>query len=108
MEISYEDFSKIEMKIGKIIKVEEIPNSQKLYKITVDFGDEKRIAVAGIKQQYKPEDLLNKKFVFVTNLQKRKIMGIESECMILAAEDKNGTIAVLQPYKDVEVGSKIK
>ncbi|MGC8993438.1 MAG: methionine--tRNA ligase subunit beta [Candidatus Aenigmatarchaeota archaeon] len=108
MEISYEDFSKIEMKVGKIIKVEEIPNSQKLYKITVDFGDEKRIAVAGIKQQYKPEDLLNKKFVFVTNLQKRKIMGIESECMILAAEDKNGTIAVLQPYKDVEVGSKIK
>lgn len=108
MEISYEDFSKIEMKIGKIIKVEEIPNSQKLYKITVDFGDEKRIAVAGIRQQYKPEDLLNKKFVFVTNLQKRKIMGIESECMILAAEDKNGTIAVLQPYKDVEVGSKIK
>ncbi|MEM5815297.1 MAG: methionine--tRNA ligase subunit beta [Candidatus Aenigmatarchaeota archaeon] len=107
MEISYEDFSKIEIKIGRIIKVEEILNSQKLYKLTVDFGDEKRIAVSGIKKEYKPEELLNKKFAFVTNLEKRKIMGIESECMILAAEDEKN-VALLQPIKDVKEGSKIK
>jgi methionyl-tRNA synthetase len=107
MEVPYEDFAKLELKIGKVIKVEDIPESTKLLKLTVDFGNEKRIAVAGIKQQYKPEDLLNKKFVFVTNLQRRKIMGIESQCMILAAED-NGTIALLQPIKDVKEGSKIR
>lgn len=107
MTVSYEDFSKIEMKVGKVIKVEEIPNSNKLYKLIVDFGNEKRIAVAGIKQQYKPEELVEKKFVFVTNLERRKIMGIESECMILAAEDEKN-IALLQPIKDVKEGSKIK
>jgi len=107
MTVSYEDFSKVEMKVGKVIKVEEIPNSNKLYKLIVDFGNEKRIAVAGIKQQYKPEELVEKKFVFVTNLERRKIMGIESECMILAAEDEKN-IALLQPIKDVKEGSKIK
>jgi methionyl-tRNA synthetase len=107
MEVPYEDFAKLELKIGKVIQVEDIPGSNKLLKLTVDFGDEKRIIVAGIKQQYKPEDLLNKKFVFVTNLQRRKIMGIESQGMILAAED-NGTIALLQPIKDVKEGSKIR
>jgi methionyl-tRNA synthetase len=107
MEVPYEDFAKLELKIGKVIQVEDIPGSNKLLKLTVDFGDEKRIIVAGIKQQYKPEDLLNKKFVFVTNLQRKKIMGIESQGMILAAED-NGTIALLQPIKDVKEGSKIR
>jgi methionyl-tRNA synthetase len=107
MEVSYEEFAKLELRVGKVIQIEDIPESTKLLKLTVDFGNEKRIAVAGIKQQYKPEDLLNKKFVFVTNLQRRKIMGIESQCMILAAED-NGTIALLQPIKDVKEGSKIR
>jgi len=107
MEVPYEDFAKLELRIGKIIQVEDIPGSSKLLKLTVDFGNEKRIAVAGIKQQYKQEDLLNKKFVFVTNLQRKKIMGIESECMILAAED-NGVIALLQPIKEIKEGSKIK
>jgi methionyl-tRNA synthetase len=107
MEVPYEDFAKLELKIGKVIQVEDIPGSNKLLKLTVDFGDEKRIIVAGIKQQYKPEDLLNKKFVFVTNLQRKKIMGIESQGMILAAED-DGIIALLQPIKDVKEGSKIR
>jgi len=107
MEVPYEDFAKLELRIGKIIQVEDIPGSNKLFKLTVDFGNEKRIAVAGIKQQYKQEDLLNKKFVFITNLQRKKIMGIESQCMILAAED-NGIIALLQPIKEVKEGSKIR
>jgi len=107
MEVSYEDCIKLELMVGKVIQVEDIPGSDKLFKLTVDFGNEKRIAVAGIKKQYKSEDLLNRKFVFVTNLQRRKIMGIESQCMILAAED-NGTIALLQPIKDVKEGSKIR
>jgi methionyl-tRNA synthetase len=107
MEVSYEDFAKLELKIGKVIKVEDIPNSNKLYKLTVDFGNEKRIAVSGIKQEYKPEELVGKKFAFITNLQKRKIMGVESQCMILAAEDGE-IVALLQPIKDVKEGSKIR
>ncbi len=107
MEIPYKEFTKLELKVGKIIEVEDIPNSNKLYKLKVDFGNERRTAVAGIKQQYRPEDILNKKFVFVTNLERRKIMGIESECMILAAED-DGIIALLQPIKDVKEGSIIR
>jgi methionine--tRNA ligase beta chain len=107
MEVSYEDFAKLELKIGKIIQVEDMPQSNKLLKLTVDFGDEKRIAVAGIKQQYRQEDLLNKKFVFVTNLQIKKIMGVESQCMILAAEDDKA-IALIQPIRDVKEGSRIR
>lgn len=107
MAVSYNDFSKIEMRVGRIVKVEEIEGSQKLYKLTVDFGNEKKIAVSGIKQYYKPEDLLEKKFVFVTNLERRKIMGVESECMILAVEDGD-KVVLIQPEKNVKEGSKIR
>ncbi|MCS7093698.1 MAG: methionine--tRNA ligase subunit beta [Candidatus Aenigmarchaeota archaeon] len=107
MAVSYNDFSKIEMRVGRIVKVEEIEGSQKLYKLTVDFGNEKKIAVSGIKQYYKPEDLLEKKFIFVTNLERRKIMGVESECMILAVEDGD-KVVLIQPEKNVKEGSKIR
>lgn len=96
------------MKIGKIISVEDIPNSEKLVKLQVDFGDEKKQCVAGIRKHYSEKDLLDKKFVFVMNLERRKMMGIESECMILASEDTNGKIILLQPSADVGVGSKIR
>ncbi len=73
----------------------------------VDFGTEKRQAVAGLLQWYKPEDLVGKKCAFVLNLQRRVMMGVESQCMILAAEDNAGNVVVLQPEKDLAEGSKI-
>ena len=73
----------------------------------VDFGTEKRQAVAGLLQWYKPEELVGKSYAFILNLQRRKLMGIESQCMILAAEDNKGNVVVLQPEKDVAEGSKI-
>ncbi len=106
-EISYKDFKKVEMKVGKIIDVIEIPKSKNLYKLIVDFGNEKRQAISGIKNHYKPEELIGKKFVFVTNLEKKKFMGEESQCMILAAEDEKGNISLIAPVKEVEEGSKI-
>jgi methionyl-tRNA synthetase len=108
MEISFEDFEKINMKVGKVLNVEEIPESKSLLKLQVDFGLEKRQAVAGLKQFYRPEELKNKKFIFVLNLKPRKIMREESNCMILAVENKNKNISLIQPEKDMEEGSLVR
>ena len=107
MEISFEEFQKLDMRIGKIIEANQIPGSRNLIKMIVDFGDEKRQAVAGLLQWYKPEDLVGKKCVFILNLQKRKMMGVESQCMIFAADDGKGNVVVLQAEKDIAEGSKI-
>lgn len=107
-EIGYEDFSKVEIKIGLVKSAEEIPESEKLLKLTVDFGGEERQVISGIKKFYAPSDVEGKRFVFITNLQKRNIMGFESQAMILAAEDSDGSIVLLQPEKDIAPGSGIK
>lgn len=106
-EIMFEDFEKLDLRIGKVLEVTPIPNSKKLMKIMVDFGAEKRQAVAGLLQYYKPEELVGKKCVFLLNLKRRMLAGVESQCMVLAAEDSQGKIAVLQPEKDVDEGAKI-
>ena len=107
-EIPFTEFQKLDLRIGKIIEAAQIPNSKKLIKMTVDFGTEKRQAVAGLLQWYKPEDFVGKKCAFVLNLQRRVMMGVESQCMILAAEDQGGNVVVLQPEKDIAEGSKIR
>lgn len=73
----------------------------------VDFGSEKRQAVAGLLQHYKPEALVGRKCAFILNLQRRKMMGVESQCMILAAEDGKGSVVVLQPEGDILEGSLV-
>lgn len=105
--VSFEEFKKLDIRIGKILSVEEIKNSKNLLKLKVDFGTEKRQAIAGLKQYYKPEELLNKKFVFVLNLEPRKIFGEESNCMILAAEDEKGNITLIRPEKEIKEGAKV-
>jgi methionine--tRNA ligase beta chain len=107
MEISFEDFQKLDLRIGKITEASQIPGSRNLIKMTVDFGAEKRQAVAGLVQWYKPQDLVGKKCAFILNLQRRKMMGVESQCMILAADDDKGNVIVLQPEKDIAEGSRI-
>ena len=106
-EISYADFQKLDLRIGKIIEATQIPNSKKLIKIIVEFGSEKRQAVAGLLKWYKPEALVGKKCVFLLNLQRRVLAGVESQCMVLAAEDTEGNISVLVPEKDIAEGSKM-
>ena len=107
MEIPFDEFQKLDLRIGKITEANQIPGSRNLIRMTVDFGTEKRQAVAGLLQRYKPEQLVGKKGVFILNLQRRKMMGVESQCMILAAEDDKGNVVVLQPEKDIAEGSKI-
>jgi methionine--tRNA ligase beta chain len=107
MEISFEEFQKLDLRIGKILEADQIPGSRNLIKMTVDFGTEKRQAVAGLLQWYKPQDLVGKKCAFILNLQRRKLMGVESQCMVFAAEDDKGNVVVLQPEKDIVEGSRI-
>ena len=106
-EISFAEFQKLDLRIGKISEATPIPNSKKLIKIIVEFGSEKRQAVAGLLKWYKPDELVGKKCVFLLNLQRRVLAGVESQCMVLAAEDAEGNISVLVPEKDIVEGSKI-
>jgi methionine--tRNA ligase beta chain len=106
-EISFAEFEKLDLRVGKIIEATPIPNSKKLIKIIADFGTEKRQAVAGLLKFYTPEQLVGKKCVFLLNLQRRMLAGEESQCMVLAAEDMAGNVSVLIPEKDITEGSKI-
>jgi methionine--tRNA ligase beta chain len=106
-EITFAEFQKLDLRIGKILEATQVPESKKLIKIQVDLGSEKRQAVAGLLKYYKPEELVGKKCVFLLNLQRRMLAGLESQCMVLAAEDEAGNVVVLQPEKDIVEGSKI-
>jgi methionyl-tRNA synthetase len=106
--MNIEEFQKIDLRIGKIIVAEKIKNSDKLLRLEVDFGDEWRQIVSGIAEYYTPEELIGKKAVFVLNLDSKIIKGVESQGMILAAEDENGNLALLVPDKEIKEGAKIK
>lgn len=108
MEIPFDDFLRLDMRVGKIVEAEQIPGSRNLIKMIVDFGLEKRQSVAGLLQYYTPAELMDKKYAFVLNLQRRRFMGVESQCMILAAEDDKGNVILMKPEKDIDVGSKIR
>lgn len=106
-EISFQEFMKIDMRVGEVVEADKIAGSKNLIRMVVNFGFEKRVSVAGLSKWYKPEELVGKKFSFILNLQRRKFMGVESQCMVLAAEDTKGNVILLKPEKDIEVGSKI-
>ena len=106
-EVSFSEFQKLDLRIGRIIEATQVPTSKKLIKLIVDFGSEKRQAVAGLLKYYSPEQLVGKKCVFLLNLERRYLAGVESQCMILAAEDSQDHVTVLVPEKDVVEGSKI-
>ncbi len=105
--ITVGDVAKVELKIGKVVSAERVKKSDKLIRLQVDTGEERQI-VAGIGKAYSPEDLLGKKIVVVTNLQPAKLMGVESNGMLLAATGADGVPVILMPEKDVEEGAKIK
>ncbi|MDO8498214.1 MAG: methionine--tRNA ligase subunit beta [bacterium] len=105
--ISFDDFAKVEMKVGTILEVEEIEGSEKLLKLRVNLGEERpRQILSGIKKWYKTEKLVGKQFVFVTNLEPRMMMGLESQGMIMAVGDTNPIL--LKPASKVSPGSKVR
>lgn len=106
-EVTFAEFEKLDFRIGKVVEASSVPKSKKLLQIQVDFGTEKRQCIAGLQKYYTPEDVVGKKFVFLTNLQRRMIAGLESQCMILAAEDAAGTVSIISPAKDIAEGSRI-
>lgn len=106
-EIAFEDFSKIELKIAKVIACEKVEKSKKLLKLTVKIGEETRTVVSGIANAYTPEYLIGKKLMMVTNLKPAKLCGIMSEGMICCAENDKGEVAFLSPEKDIEDGSLV-
>ena len=105
--ITLEDFQKIELKVGKVIEAEKVEKSDKLLKLKVDLGTEKRQIIAGIQQFYKPEDLMGKEIIVVVNLEPRILFGLESQGMLLAA-DVGGQPVILKPEKEVPPGTKIR
>lgn len=106
--VKYDDFAKLDLRVGLIKEVEDHPNADKLLVLKVSFGDEERTIVAGLKANYGKEDLEGKKAVFVYNLEPVVLRGIESQGMIMAAvtEDRS-EIAFLSPEKDIKEGTKI-
>ena len=105
--INFEEFQKIELKVAKVIQAERIEESEKLLKLQIDLGGEKRQIVAGVAKFYQPENLVGKEIVVVANLEPRTIFGLESQGMLLAA-DVNGKPVLLKPEEEVPPGTKIK
>jgi len=110
-EVSFNEWMKLDLRVGKISEVEDIEGADKLYKLEVDLGEEigKRILVAGLKQHYSKEELKGKKCVVFVNLEPKTMRGIESKGMILAAvsEDEK-EVRLIEPDNDIAVGSKIR
>ena len=103
--IKFDDFKKLEIKVGRILDVKDHPNADKLYLINVDTGEKRRL-VAGIKKDYSKEELIGKKIIIICNLEQREIRGIKSEGMLLAAQEGN-IVSLLTVDRDVKEGSKI-
>jgi len=106
--INFEDFKKIELRVAKILEAEEIKDSEKLIKLKVSLGEEQREILAGIKKFYSSENLIGKNIVIVSNLEPKKMMGLESQGMLLAASGEDGEPVLIMPEKDVPPGSQIR
>lgn len=105
--ISIDDFAKVEMRVGTILSAEPVPGSEKLLKLSVDFGEAApRQVVSGIAKSFAPESLVGAQRPFVTNLKPRPIMGLESQAMILAAKTEDG-LALLSPTAPVAPGTRL-
>jgi methionyl-tRNA synthetase len=105
--IRIEDFGRLDLRVAEVLAAEEVPKSKKLLKLTVRLGVEERTIVAGIAEHYAPADLVGKKIVVVANLETAKLMGIESNGMVLSGEI-DGKLAVLTLDRDLPSGAKVK
>lgn len=106
-EIQFDDFAKIDLKIGTILTAEKVEKADKLLKLSIDLGTETRTIVSGIALHFAPEEIVGKQVTVVTNLAPRKMRGIESNGMILMAEDKAGKLHFVQPGSMIDAGSSV-
>jgi methionyl-tRNA synthetase len=105
--VSYDYFKELDIRVAKVESVEKVPKADKLYKVGIDLGTEKRTLIAGLADYYKPEELLGKKIVVLTNLEPRELRGILSEGMLLAAVEGD-KVSILSPDKDIPLGARIE
>ena len=106
--IEFDDFTKLDIRVGKVLECQKVPKADKLLQFKIDDGLGGRTIVSGIAKHYKPEDLVGKQVCFIANLAPRKLKGIESQGMILSAEDADGRLVVISPQDDVTAGSCVK
>lgn len=106
-EIEFDDFTKMDMRIGTVIAAEKLKKSKKLLKLTIDTGFDKRTVLSGIAEHYQPKDVIDQQVCVLVNLKPRKMMGIESQGMVLMAEDKDGSLRLIQPDEMVTAGAAI-
>jgi len=107
-EASFDDFTKMDIRVGEIIAAEKVKKAKKLLQLTVDTGLDKRTVVSGIAEHYTPEEVIGKKVSILMNLAPRKIRGVESQGMILMAENDKGELSFISPEKDFEAGGEIR
>ena len=105
--IVYDDFAKLDLRVGTILAAEKVAKADKLLKLSVDLGNEQRVIVSGIAQHFKPEEIVGRQVVVVANLAPRKMKGIESNGMILMAEDPGGRLHFVQPGEKIAAGSGV-
>lgn len=106
-EINFDDFMKLDMRVGTVLDAVKVPKSKKLLKLTIDTGIDKRTILSGISEHFSPEEVIGKQVTVLANLAPRKMMGEMSEGMVLMAEDKNGKLKFVQPSEEVNPGSTI-
>jgi methionyl-tRNA synthetase len=106
--ITIDDFMKVDLRVARILAAEKVPNSRKLVKMTVDAGSEQRTLVAGIAEAYEPEQLVGRTIAMVFNLKPAKLMGIESNGMVLAASPDGGKPVLVTFDQDVVPGTKVR
>ncbi len=106
--VTFDEFKRLDLRVSRIEAAERIPKADKLLKLTVNTGKDTRTVVAGIAQWYEPESLVGRKIILICNLAPAKIRGVESQGMLLAADGPDGSAVLLQPEKDVPVGSSIR
>ena len=106
-EITYEDFSKLDIRIGTILEAEKVEKSKKLLKLKIDTGLDQRTVISGIAEYFKAEEIIGRQVSILINLQPRKIMSTESQGMILMAENADGSLEFIQPSADVDLGSTV-
>jgi methionyl-tRNA synthetase len=107
-EIEFDDFMKMDLRVGTILEAEKVPKTKKLLKLKIDTGIDVRTVVSGIAEHYSPDQIVGKQVSVLVNLKPRKLRGIESQGMILMAEDKEGKLVFVVPEKKVDNGSEIK
>lgn len=107
-EITIDDFVKIDLRVAKVLKAENISKSEKLLKLQIEIGGQERQLVAGVAKSYKPEELVGKKIIVVANLKKAKLFGVESQGMLMAAENAEGVHKVIIVDDSVNTGTKVK